>query len=145
MIRVLFLAAALATASPVFAQTAPAPAERPDAASAAEAEFEAKAEAFEERLQTMQDEMQAAVTEHGADAAGRDAALDAIQARYQPDVDAFATDLEAFVNTQAAGLPEAQAAEMRSGIAAALPSIRSIPQQARTAVVAAGAAAATGS
>lgn len=134
MIRVLLLAAVLSASAPVaFAQTAPAPsAEAPaDAPEPGEAEFDAKADAFGARMQQMGDEMQAAVTAAAGDASKQDADLDAIEARYQPDAEAFAVALEAFVNHQAAGQPEAERAAMTANILAAVPQIRSIPQQVR--------------
>lgn len=97
MIRALVLAAALASAPAlVLAQDAPAPAAEA-APAPGEAELEAAAAAFGARIQTMGEEMQAAVTAAGGDAAKQDADLDAIEARYQPDVDAFLAALETFL------------------------------------------------
>ena len=140
MIRVLVLACALTAFAPAaFAQTAPAPAPSAEASAAdtaepGEAEFEAKAEAFGQRMQQMGEAMQAAVTAAAGDAAKQDADLDAIEAQYQPDVDGFVTALEAYVAQQTSIVPEAQRAEMSAGLAAALPQIRSYPQQIRAQV-----------
>lgn len=140
MIRAFVLAAALATAPTlVLAQEAVAPA-APTAEAPGEAEFEAKAEAFGGRMQQMGQEMQAAITAAAGDAAKQDADLDALEAQYQPDVDAFVVALEAFVAQQAGQVPEDQRAEMNAGIAAALPQIRAYPQQIRAQVEAAAAA-----
>lgn len=103
-------AAVLALATPAFAQDAP-PAD-PVAAAAAQSEaaFEAKAEAFQQAMGTMQGEMQAALTAAGADQAKANADMDAIAARYQPQADAFATELDAFMTSQLSVMPpEAQA------------------------------------
>lgn len=144
MIRALVLAAALASApSFVLAQQAAAPAAEAPAASEdapGEAEFEARAEAFGERMQTMAEEMRNAVSASGGDAVKQDADLDAIELSYQPDVEAFAAALEAFVNQQALAVPEDQRGAMTAGMAAALPQIRAYPQQVRAQVEAAAVA-----
>ncbi|WGM32811.1 hypothetical protein [Brevundimonas sp. NIBR11] len=143
MIRALLVAAVLSTAAPAaLAQTtAPAPStEAPAADAPGEAEFEARAEAFGERMQQMGEEMQAAITAAAGDSAKQDADLDALEARYQPDVDAFVAALEGYVAQQAALVPEAQRAEMNAGIAAALPQIRAYPRQIRAQVEQAAAA-----
>lgn len=134
MIRVLALAAILATSAfPVLAQTAPAaPPTQPAPQAPGEAEFEATAQAFGARMETMQTEMGTAITNTAGDPARRDTELDAIEARYQPDVEAFATALQTFADSQAALLPEAQQAEMRAQITAALPRIRGVPNDVRT-------------
>ncbi len=108
-------AAVLALATPVFAQTAPA-ADPVAEAAAAEAAFEAKAEAFQQALATMRGEMQAALTAAGADQVKANADMDAIAARYQPQADAFATELDAFITSQLPVMPpEAQAEMARMG------------------------------
>jgi hypothetical protein len=132
--------AALALAAPAFAQTAPAPAPAPqaapapvaqDAESPEEAAFEAKADAFGQRMETMQHELQAAATAAGADAAKKKTDLDAIQARYQPEADAFAVDLQNFVQTAVAMVPEDQRAGAAAQIEAAVPQIRGLPAMIR--------------
>ena len=85
-------------------------------------------------MQRMAEEMQAAITAAAGDAARQDADLDAIEVRYQPEIDAFAGALQTFVNAQAAAAPESERAGMTAGIAAALPQIRAIPQQIRAQV-----------
>lgn len=144
MIRALVLAVALSSASSLaVAKTAPTGAQTPEAAAEAqapgEAEFEARAEAFGQRIQAMGQEMQAVVAAAGSDTARRDADLDAVEARYQPDVEAFATALEVFVDRQAAAAPQDQRAGMTAGVAEALPQIRAIPGQVRAQIVAAAA------
>lgn len=102
-------AALLALASPAFAQDAPA-ADPAAAAAQAEAAFEAKAEAFEQAMAAMQGEMQTALTAAGSDQAKANADMDAIAARYQPQADAFANELDAFITSQLPVMPpEAQA------------------------------------
>lgn len=111
---ILAATAALALATPAFAQTAPAPA-APAAAptsSPAEAAFEAKGEAFEAKMDAMRAEMQTAVTAAAGDQAKLSTDLDAIVARYQPDADTFATELSAFIASQAPQMPEEQRAQM---------------------------------
>ncbi len=103
-------AAVLALATPVFAQDAAAA--HPAAAAAAEAEaaFEARAQAFQQALETMQGEMQTALAAAGTDQVKARADLDAIAARYQPQADAFAAELDAFITSQLPAMPaEAQA------------------------------------
>lgn len=143
MIRALVLAAALASAPAlVLAQEAAAPAaEAPAAPAPGEAEFQAAAMAFGTRIQTMGEEMQAAVTAAAGDTARQDADLDAIEARYQPDIDAFVLALEAFVQQQAAAAPEGDRAEMLAELAEAGPQIRAVPGQVRTQIEAAATAA----
>lgn len=138
----ILLVVALSTLAPaVDAQTAPTtPAEAP---APDEAEFEAIAEAFGTKMEAMQAEMQTAVADAGGDAARQAAALDAIEARYQPDADAFATAFEAFLNQQMAAAPETERPGMLAGLAQALPQLRSIPRLVRTQVEQAAAQAAT--
>lgn len=131
MIRVLLLAAALSASAPAFAQTAPAPAPSASAPAPTEAEFETTAEAFGARIEAMQVEMSTAITNTEGDPTRRDAELDAIEAKYQPDVEAFVVAMQAFLDGQAAQVPEAQRAEMQAGIAAALPRIRGVTAEVR--------------
>lgn len=146
MIRALVLAAALASApSLVLAQASGAPAEAPAAPAPGEAEFEAAAAAFGARIQTMGEEMQAAVTAAAGDAARQDAELDAIEARYQPDVETFLAALETFVQRQSTAGPESERAQMMAGLAAAGPQIRAVPAQVRAQIEAAAAPAAPAS
>lgn len=102
------VAAMLAFAAPALAQEAApavpvvsaAPAKTP---SPAEVEMEAKAEAFQARMESLQTELTAVVDgPDGGDEAKRLADADVILARYQPDFDAFATTFEAFLDTQLA-------------------------------------------
>lgn len=133
MIRVISLAAALAilpfdTALAQGATLQASPASDP---AAAEAAIEARAEAFEGRIRQMGEEMGAAITAAGTDRAKRTADLDAIQARYQPEADAFASELEAFVLPQLAALPADQQAGARTGFEAGMAQIRGLPAMVR--------------
>ncbi|MFC5344741.1 translation initiation factor IF-2 [Brevundimonas staleyi] len=141
MIRALLVAAALAAAPAAFAQTASAPAAPAAPQTPGEAEFEALAQAFGAKMEAMQDEMSAVITNTAGDPARRDSELDAIEARYQPEADAFATAVQTFAHGQAAQLPEAQQAEMRAQIEAAMPQIRGVPNQVRTGIETAAAQA----
>lgn len=148
MIRILTVAviALVACAPAATAQTAPPPVTLPvqDSPPPApgEAEFEASAEAFGAKMAAMQQEMQAALAEAGGDAARQAASLDAVEARYQPDAEAFATALETFMNGQAAAAPEAERAGILAGLAQALPQLRAVPRLVRTQVEEAAAQAA---
>jgi hypothetical protein len=143
MIRAFVVAAAVMAAPlPALAQTAEAPAavQAAETTSPEEAAFEVRAEAFGQRIQTMAGEMQAAVA--AGDAAKQDADLDAIQARYQPDVDAFVADLQAFVTSQTVGKTTEEVQGMETGLAMALPQIQGITGQVRSQVEQAAATAA---
>lgn len=141
---VLAASAVFAFAAPALAQTppptAPAAPAAPAADSPEEAAFEAKAEAFSARMQQMGAEMQAAVAAAAGDSAKANTDLDAIAARYQPEADAFATELEIFMATQG-DTPEerAQMAAMGPAITA---QIKGAPAMVKSQVLAATAAAA---
>lgn len=128
--RSIVFAAALMVASPALAQEPAAPPPASDSA-AAEAAFEARAEAFEGRIRQMGEEMGAAIADAGPDLARRDADLDAIEARYRPEIDDFVSDLEAFVGPQFAALPADQQAGARTGFEAGMAQIRGLPAMMR--------------
>lgn len=129
--RSIVFAAALMAATPALAQeTTPPPPPASDT-SAAEAAIEARAEAFEGRMRQMGEEMGAAITAAGPDRAKRAADLDAIQARYQPEADAFVSELEAFVLPQLAALPADQQAGARTGFETGMAQIRGLPAMVR--------------
>ncbi|QTC91343.1 hypothetical protein [Brevundimonas goettingensis] len=132
------LTAALAVAAPAFAQTAPAPAPQAAPAPAVESTdspeelaFKAKADAFGDRMKGMYEEMQAAVTAAAGDAGKQKTALDAIQARYQPEADTFATDFQSFMQTELAAVPEAERTEAMAQVEQAIPQFRSLPSMLR--------------
>jgi hypothetical protein len=131
-VRVLAAAAVLAFALPAAAQEAPAAPPAAPAAADAEAAMEAKAEAFEARMLEMRNEMKAAAAAAGGDQAKATANLDAIQARYQPEVDAFATEVTTFINSQLAVMPEDQRAQMTAMIPVIEAQVRNVPAQIRT-------------
>lgn len=113
----LAVSAVLAFAAPAFAQEAPAaPPAAPAIDAGAQAAFEARGHAFEAAVETMTREMQAAATAAAGDTAKANSDLDAIAARYQPQADAFADELEAFLATQLPSMPaEAQAQMAQMG------------------------------
>lgn len=111
-LRIALAAAVLALATPAFAQDAPPADPAAAAAAQAEAAFEAKAEVFQQALETMRGEMQSALTAAGADQAKANADMDAIAARYQPQADAFATELDTFITSQLPVMPQAEQAQM---------------------------------
>ena len=135
------VAAMLAFAAPALAQEAApavpvvsaAPAKTP---SPAEVEMEAKAEAFQARMESLQTELTAVVDgPDGGDEAKRLADADVILARYQPDFDAFATTFEAFLDTQlAAATADDERQELTEARAKIGPAIRGISPQIRLAV-----------
>ena len=116
---VLAASAVFAFAAPALAQDASAPAPATSAAPAQspdEAAMEAKGEAFSNRMQAMAMEMQTAATAAAGNTTKASTDLDAIMARYQPDADAFAADLEAFIAAQSAnGTAEDQAQAAAAG------------------------------
>lgn len=136
----LAVAAALAFSAPAFAQDAPAADPATAAAAQAEAAFEARAEAFQQAMEVMRGEMQSTLTTAGTDQARATASLDAIAARYQPQADTFAADLDAFITSQLPVMPpEAQtqmvqmASMLRGQITGAPSSIKAGLLQASTA------------
>jgi hypothetical protein len=134
-------AATLAFAAPAFAQEA-APAAPAEAAaparpkSPAELEMEAKAEAFQARMESLQAELSAVVDgPDGGDEAKRMAAADVILASYQPDFDAFASAFETFLDGQlAASTDEAERQQLTDARGKVGPAIRGIAPQIRVAV-----------
>lgn len=133
------VAATFAFAAPALAQetapAAPAPAQAapPAPKSPEEAAMEAKATAFRTSMQQMQGELAAAVQGAGADQAKGLADVDVVLARYQPQFDAFATDLEAFIDGEIAKEGDAaKREEMTKDRAEAGTAIRGIPAMIRT-------------
>lgn len=132
---VLAATATLAFAAPAFAQeapaAAPAPAEAP-AKSAAEVEMEAKAQAFEARMAQLQPELEAAIIASGGDQTKGMADVDAVLARYQPEIEGFAAQLEAFIDSEiAATTDENKRQQMTAARAQVGPALRGIPAQIR--------------
>ena len=104
--------------------------------------MEAKGEAFGARMQQMAMEMQTAVTAAAGDTAKANTDLDAIVARYQPDADAFAADLEAFIAAQSATGTAEQQAEAAAAGPAMVAQMKSIPAMIKDQVLASVAASA---
>jgi hypothetical protein len=138
---ILAASAVLAFAAPAFAQDAPAAPPAAEAPSAAEVELEATGEAFKARMEQMQGEIEAAITGAGADQAKGMADVDAILARYQPDIEGFIVAFEAFMDTEAAGAPDdATRQEMLGAKAGVRMALTGLPAQIRTAAQASFAA-----
>ena len=135
------VAATLAFAAPAFAQNAapaaPAAAEAPaKPKSPAEVEMEAKAAAFQARMESLQTELSVVIDgPDSGDEAKRMAAADAILANYQPDFDAFASAFEIFLDGQlTASTDEAERQQLTDARAKVGPAIRGIAPQVRAAV-----------
>ncbi|MBW8303777.1 MAG: hypothetical protein K0M78_07515, partial [Brevundimonas sp.] len=148
---ILAASAVLAFATPVVGQEAPAAPAAPPAAepkAAADRAFEAKGEAFQARMAQMQTELEAAITAAGSDEARGLADVDAILARYQPEIEGFIVDFETFIDAEAAAeTDEAKRAQMtgaKAGVRAALSGLPArIRTSAQTALTAQAAAAQT--
>lgn len=128
--------AALSLTSAAHAQDA-APQAAPEASAAAmdEAAFEARAERFEQQVDQMTRELQAAGDAGGGDHDVTMASVNEILARYQPEFDGFARDFEAFFNARIAASDDEQArAELTAARDAAIPVILAIPGQIRAGV-----------
>ncbi|MGV9008082.1 translation initiation factor IF-2 [Brevundimonas sp.] len=137
---ILAASAVFAFAAPAFAQTPPPAPVAPAAASPDEAAFQAKAQAFSALMEQMGTEMQAALTAAAGDSAKANTDMDAIAARYQPEADTFASEVEAFMATQATTAEErAQMAAMGPAITA---QIKGAPAMVKSQVLAAATAAA---
>lgn len=95
-------ALALMVAAPALAQDAPAPAEAAAAAAPTEEQLQAEAAEFQGRMEAMRAELTDAVAVAAGDAARARTDTDPIVARYQPEADAFADRVVAFVMAQAA-------------------------------------------
>lgn len=102
--RLALIAAAVFTlAAPAFAQEGTAPAAAVQGAPSAEVRaFEIKAEAFTARLAQLQSELETAIAAAGGDQSRGMAAVEAIIARYEPEIDAFVPELESFFDAQIA-------------------------------------------
>lgn len=102
-----------------------------------ETAFEARAERFEAQVDQMSHELDAAVQANAGNRAATLASVDEILARYRPEIEGFADDFDAFIAAQAAQAandPEALA-ELNAARAAAIPVIRSIPDQIRAGLI----------
>ncbi|OGN51648.1 MAG: hypothetical protein A2352_01655 [Caulobacterales bacterium RIFOXYB1_FULL_67_16] len=118
-----------ATAALPAVATAQTPPSAPTPRSPEEAALQARAEAFGKSMETMSTEMQAAAAQ--TDKAKAKADLDALQARYQPEVDAFAAEIQTFAAAQGAPADE---------VAAGIEEIKSIPAMVRAEIEAAATA-----
>lgn len=143
---ILAASAVLAFAAPALAQEAPAApaAAEAETPSPAAIELEAKGEAFKVRMDEMKAEIETAIAGAGTDQTKGLADVDAILARYQPDIDGFVAAFDTFIDAEAAAAPnETERAELlgaKAGVGAAL---SGLPGQVRAAAEAALAAQAT--
>ena len=141
---ILAASAVLAFAAPALAQDAPAAPPAAEAKSAAEIAFEARGEAFKARMEQMQTELEAAVTGAGPDQAKGMADVDAILARFQPEIESFITDFEAFIDAEAGAEPdETKRAEMSGAKTGVRMALSGLPAQIRAGAQAALTAQAT--
>ncbi|MFC7377591.1 translation initiation factor IF-2 [Brevundimonas sp. GCM10030266] len=143
-IRLILAASALLVSAPAaLAQEAPAaPPVAPAPVDPAEAAFQLRAQAFQTEFRTMAQEMDA-VVKAGGDQARVNSDLDAIEARYQPKMQAFVDELTVFLQAQAAKETDAEEkAEMLQTIPVATQQILGLPAMIRSQIVAAAAAAA---
>lgn len=124
-----FALAGAASAQDAAAQPA-APASTPAAMD--EGAFEARAARFEQQVDQMTRELEAAGQAGGGDRDVTMASVNEILARYQPEFDGFARDFETFFNAQIAASDDEQArAELTAARDAAIPVILAIPGQIR--------------
>jgi hypothetical protein len=93
-------------------------------------------------MEAMGAEMQTAVAAAAGDQARTSADLDVIAARYQPDADAFAEELKAFIASQMDSLPPEAQAQMAMAGPLIDAQVRGAPAQAKAQALAAAAAAA---
>ncbi|WP_332657091.1 hypothetical protein [Brevundimonas sp.] len=129
---ILAASAALAFAAPALAQDAPAAPPAAEAKSAAAIAFEARGEVFQTRMAQMQGELEAAVTGAGADQTRGMADVDAIIARYQPEIDGFIVDFETFIDAEAAAeTDETKRAQMTGAKASVRAALSGLPAQIR--------------
>lgn len=126
--------AALVLSAPVMAAPALAVAAQ-TASPASEEEMQLKSEAFDARMQEMNNELAAAIEGSNGDRAKAKADTDAIITRYTPDIVSFTDNFEAFLNGQ---LAKEQDAEKRQQITTvrdqAVPMLRSVPDQLRSSI-----------
>lgn len=140
-LRPLLAAAALLIGLPaasVHAQQTPPPttaAPAPAPMTPEQAAFSARGETFQARLQEMNGELERAMGDPATDAAGKTAATNAILSRYQPEIDAFAGELETFLRSQAER-PEnaAKRDELLAAASTAPTQVRGIPEMVRQAI-----------
>ncbi|WP_339914641.1 hypothetical protein [uncultured Brevundimonas sp.] len=120
----------LGLSSPVLAQS-PAPS-APAAKSAADIAFESRAQAFQSRMSQMQVDYQAAITGAGGDQTRGMADVEVVLTRYQPDIDRFIADFNAYIDARATAAPDdAARQELMSVKDAVGPSLRGMADDLR--------------
>jgi hypothetical protein len=125
-------AAGLLAGSPSIAQDADLLQITPEATAPSDAEINEAAEAFRARVETMNAEVRAAVEAAGPNRRRALARVETILARHQPEIDSFATQLEAWFSVRARAAPthEAQDEVFETG-AASVARVRGVPDQIR--------------
>lgn len=132
---------ALAVAAPALAQdtsaASPPPAAAPTAVETAKSPevlaFEARSEAFGARLTQFQTELEAAIAASGGDQTKGMTEVEIILARYEPEIDAFVPELEAFYDRQiAAAADDAQRQALTTAKTANSTFLRGMVDHART-------------
>ena len=135
---------ALAAAAILMAGTPAMALQAAPAAPISEADFEVLANAFNGRMQALQTEVQGAVTAAAGDTTKLSADVDVITARYAPEIDTFAGQVESFLDGQiAAATDEAQRQQLTAARQQAGAGLRSIPQQLKAAALQAASTPAT--
>ena len=127
--------ATLLCASPALAVTVQQAAPAASSTAITEEQMEVQAAAFEARMEAMGTELEAAVTAGGTDKAKITADTDAVITRYTPDITAFTTYFEAFLNGQIANAPdEATRQQMTTVRDQVMPIMKTIPDQLRASI-----------
>lgn len=125
-------AAALAAGSPSLAQDAAPPPTPASAPAASDAGINAAAETFRTQVEAMNGEVRAAVQAAGSNRRRASARVEEILARYQPGIEGFAVQLEAWFGQRAAAAAtdEARASVLQTGVAS-VARVRAVPDQVR--------------
>lgn len=138
-------AAVLAVSTPALAQETPAqpapeaPAREP---TAEELAFAQRGEAFNASMETMITEIRTMLADANTNGEQKTQALEAILANYNPQINAFADELQAFLTArQAEATDPAEQAALAEAVAQGPAGVRAIPDQVRQGVAQAIAAA----
>lgn len=129
-------AAALAAASPPIAQDAAPPAALAPAPPSPDAEINAAAAVFRTQVEAMNAEVRTAVQAAGSNRRRASARVEEILTRYQPGIEGFAVQLEAWFGQRAAAAAtdEARASVVQTG-ADSVARVRGVPDQVRAGLV----------
>ncbi|WP_297803861.1 hypothetical protein [uncultured Brevundimonas sp.] len=117
-----------------------APAAVAPAETISEAEMEALGEAFEARMETLKEELSAAIEAAGTDANKLSSDVDGILARYQPEIEAFTGKLDLFFAGQiAAQQDETVRSQLETARTVTNNTLRGLPAQIKASTLAAAA------